>query len=896
MNMEEKYSQEWGDFPVENRSPDDNLGKANASTVAMFTKRAKAAASSVPVVAKAAVSGATVAVNVVIPHFDPLPLKDFFVISFCCAIPSVAFIISFTMMGYGVSVYQFFSTHFEPYAIIIGPVIGIFVFILYILDFQYWKSPSGKLARRVSVLIIVVAMITLLLSVSGNHPYSPINVYLVTTAMWLTLVKTFLYTETPMKNYVAWLSGPLFFNSILAAMAWFIWVFSDKENEWTIDVKLSNAKQTGCEPVFEDLEYCRANNGTGTDPCFFDQDGLYVGFSDSCGINCRRVYEPCLNTFMIWAGPFLVSSGLLFLSFFTTFVSRKVSAEEEMARFAKVWVILLFAVWVAASLAGAGKGLAKALGAITLCGFIASGVFLVYSFKRIEREEHMQRIWEKLIEKFGDYLNAMKGLLVLTFTPVALLYMIVSGLKQIIRNLKCMSCARLPKPTMNQKQLSGILTIEARSYITEFLSWDRASVFTCSIYWGMLIGTTILASKFTTLFFTWFIEQMKALPLGVVTTLMVVVGITMFLLPPVPGLPIYFTMGIVMIPVGKEYDMGIAWSIVYAIAISFFVKLFATVLQHKMIGGLLKNHVGVRQLVCVNSPLIRTMKFLLKEKGFTFAKVCILCGGPDWPTSVLCGLIDLPLLPNIIGTLPVFALVLPSVLWGSFLYMSAMPEYDWAGVATTICGALMSIVLFGFMLLAAFYVEQTLSTRKEEIDNMPFDEEVKVKDDAEEALNAAYLEVIQWEKLPISMKIILYLAVFFMIVFCYGIQLYQEGCFENYQLTDTIELQLEGQWTNLVKKPLGWISISIFFVSIIFFLVFKIWAKREAAKQYEEGSIVRKELELEDLEDDIHSVKVEEAETSFETTAMNTEASTVYTEASGKGDYRKCLDRFICRF
>merc|ERR1719148_93918 len=184
---------------------------------------------------------------------------------------------------------------------------------------------------------------------------------------------------------------------------------------------------------------------------------------------------------------------------------------------------------------------------------------------------------------------------------------------------------------------------------------------------------SVIAAKFTILFLSWLIEATQDLDLHPVTGILIGVGVVMFLLPPVPGAPIYLTLGIVVIPVGSE-TLGLVWSIVYAMGVSLILKLLATALQQKMIGGLLKNQVGVRQLVGVNTPLIRGMKVLLQEEGLSISKVAILCGGPDWPTSVLCGIMGLPLLPILIGTLPVIALVVPTVLAGSFTYMSSIED------------------------------------------------------------------------------------------------------------------------------------------------------------------------------------------------------------------------------
>ncbi|KAJ1632182.1 hypothetical protein T492DRAFT_991138 [Pavlovales sp. CCMP2436] len=45
----------------------------------------------------------------------------------------------------------------------------------------------------------------------------------------------------------------------------------------------------------------------------------------------------------------------------------------------------------------------------------------------------------------------------------------------------------------------------------------------------------------------------------------------------------------------------------------------------------------VRRLVRVNLAETAAIKKILSEKGLTARKVAVLCGVPDWPTSVLAG-------------------------------------------------------------------------------------------------------------------------------------------------------------------------------------------------------------------------------------------------------------------
>ena len=75
-------------------------------------------------------------------------------------------------------------------------------------------------------------------------------------------------------------------------------------------------------------------------------------------------------------------------------------------------------------------------------------------------------------------------------------------------------------------------------------------------------------------------------------------------------------------------------AIAYATGVALVLKLASSALQQKAIGQSMSGYVKVRQAVSVNSPLIKSMRLILGEKGLTIAKVGVLVGGPDWPVSV----------------------------------------------------------------------------------------------------------------------------------------------------------------------------------------------------------------------------------------------------------------------
>merc|ERR1719229_2085794 len=51
----------------------------------------------------------------------------------------------------------------------------------------------------------------------------------------------------------------------------------------------------------------------------------------------------------------------------------------------------------------------------------------------------------------------------------------------------------------------------------------------------------------------------------------------------------------------------------------------------------------------------------------TCGKVAVLIGGPDWPTSVTCGILKVPIVPMLLGTCPVVFIMAPCVLAGAYL-------------------------------------------------------------------------------------------------------------------------------------------------------------------------------------------------------------------------------------
>lgn len=323
-----------------------------------------------------------------------------------------------------------------------------------------------------------------------------------------------------------------------------------------------------------------------------------------------------------------------------------------------------------------------------------------------------------------------------------------------------------------------------------------------------------------------------------VTGLIFFVGLVLFGLPCVPGAPIYLTGGIILVAAAggvtdddEGANMGVPLCIAYTCTVGLLLKLAACTMQQCLIGVPLKQSLAIRQAVSINSPLIRAMKLVLQRPGLDFAKVAILVGGPDWPTSVLCGILNLPLGPILVGTTPVISLVIPTTMSGSFLYLGSLDKdaYSWANTASTIMAVTAAGVQITSMLTAAYYLEKVGEECKEELAAMPYDEEVRVADAIADAKNSRLAELRHWEQFDNVKKAVLVYGTVCMSGCVYIVQMFSEYCFEEFELTDTINDKLDGKVTNFVK-PLGNCAIVLFLMAVISYLTYDSLMQKELKK------------------------------------------------------------------
>jgi len=540
--------------------------------------------------------------GVIVPKVEPIKWYHFLALSSYIAIPVMVYVMVFSTMGFEGDLFLYIAEKYGSYSMIAIAATVAVTFISYMLDFTDWRSGAGALVRKIIWAVIVLGVIAITLLMVNKYPYGPIGVFAFVTPMYLVAIKGICYSDLKTRTYISWLSGPLFFVALLNGIIWMIWTFGEEGKEYNEYFRVVYADEAGCAlPDFDEFPGCDSLANPGT-LCVsvFNNEFVFEKSADDgtyCPVSCTEIYDDCLNIFILWVGPAMFSMVLIFLSFFATFL-RAGNGEKDILSFGKVWMFLLFATWLTASLAGVAAGVASALMALTLASFIGSAVFIASSVTYDEGKTQAKGFWEKIKEKYGENtMNVLRGLGIVTLTPALFIFLALSILNQCVR--RCgLPCSKKMK---TDEERSDIFTKRARRAIETYNTWDRSTVFTYAVYWGAaFMILQVIVAQFTVLFLSWLIEKTSPLGLGPVTGIMVGVGLIMFLLPPVPGVPIYLTLGIVIVATGRE-SLGIIGCVGYGCGVSILLKLLACTLQQKLIGEQLSNYVSVRQLVGINS-------------------------------------------------------------------------------------------------------------------------------------------------------------------------------------------------------------------------------------------------------------------------------------------------------
>jgi hypothetical protein len=369
------------------------------------------------------------------------------------------------------------------------------------------------------------------------------------------------------------------------------------------------------------------------------------------------------------------------------------------------------------------------------------------------------------------------------------------------------------------------------------------------IVWTCLTFELSFMRKLAYVFLSWLAEQIEMLNVFIVAFLLSIGGFLIMMNPFAPG-PVYYAMaGLVLTTkfcrdAGDEDggcpDYAFAYGMALSIICSLATKL-AAVVGEMMIGEAFGNKVWVQRIVGVDKPGIRAIEHILMQPGLFLGKIGILCGGPDWPTSVLCGFLRQSRFQMCLGTTPIGITCIPSVFAGSIL---AMPSDSLWGdfVPLAILGAFLS--QGGVVLVALYYINEVTASTDPAIqsflnDSRPEHAAVEKLSLESAAFDQVYNDVTEIRAQQPVQKLMLVTSLLTAFGSAAAVSAAGSTFFRPFEarsrITDSydsdppgLEVSDEASWPlmisclNLVKAPHGWILLVVHYSSILFY---RVWEK-----------------------------------------------------------------------
>ena len=640
--------------------------------------------------------------------------------------------------------------------------------------------------------------------------------------------------------------------SLLVLIVWLCWLFGawsadGDDNHWH-----ANRADFSAEAQCQDSEW---NGGVTT-----LNDGVVV----------------CLAAFLLWASPLMLFGICLFLGLFLILLSRTIThSDASSTRYATKFLayisgLTVFGMYGAASIGGAGMQLSYA--AFSIYGVALFAIVLVVGstigWGTLKTSLASNPYVMRARSLGSPWIDMVHGLCVL-LCPVYFIFLILSFLNQTLRKVAC-NCG-VCKPLTKEERRSSV-TLIATNFNKYLAHWEWSG----ALFWAQLFCLAAWAMRYgsilTNIGMNRLISVLSTLHYLVTSALFVVIGLIMFLIPVVPGPVVYLTSGVLLVPTmeatlgGRSaapscgdvnatanatglLDLGSGavamtgnatsgddaagvshwpfWgACIYANAISYILKLVAHILQQKMIGEPLGSIVSVRAMVSPNSRIMKAINFLLRQPGVTLAKVSIMCGGPDWPTSVLCGFLKLSLPNLLLGLTPMFLMTVPTTLTGAFLNPPTA-SYN------NLVPLMFLIVLFVQLVLGVgmmHYVNHAYRYHGDEIDAIPDDEEVKALEAREAGRNKVRKEVSKFENLPAGIRYFKVLATIVMVISAYALNMMSSRLFKPFGLRDCPETLYEPPHDFIPGAGMSWmgfVALMALLFGIIEMYFFGKWVGRK---------------------------------------------------------------------
>mmetsp|Transcript_18934 Transcript_18934/g.52138 ORF Transcript_18934/g.52138 Transcript_18934/m.52138 type:complete len:995 (-) Transcript_18934:229-3213(-) len=418
-----------------------------------------------------------------------------------------------------------------------------------------------------------------------------------------------------------------------------------------------------------------------------------------------------------------------------------------------------------------------------------------------------------------------RGMAVCLVGPVVPLILMLSVVKHRVRSCRGLSTRK------------GYLTQRVYDAFVDASKWDKGRV----LAWCYVAAIILVVYKMTPIvlyvFLAWMNAMMEHFHFAVILIATFLAGLMLFMLPPVPGPPIYLFGGIV---ISKKCPWGFWPGSLTCIVLSFVLKLTACAIQQKCIGEKLGSHMAILQAVGVHKPFMRAIQRVLQKPGLSFGKVMILCGGPDWPVSVIAGMLRISLVQCLLGTVPVIASIAPLALTGSFLMKRLETEDSDDSEVWLRAGNLMFtltvLVSVGFWVGMGWAIQEEFDRHHREL-TRPKEEFVDLEwlDHRAAAVARHSDSMATWSDVPGVVKVAYAGGAVGLTLSSHLMFWRTKLCFGTFKVTDDIKnLTLYGEG-GLVHPP-GAIALVVAVVSWSGTMLYKLWRRKRIRQHVAEAA------------------------------------------------------------
>jgi len=719
-----------------------------------------------------------------------------------CAL-AVGIFLMYTMIGLGHEVYSGLANddNWKLSWSVAGGSLALFV-VLWVLDaVEAARTRGSAFGKTLTFFFAGIGVAGLL--VSGmlsikEYETLPISIYVIFKAGIIRIMKSTVCKTTHNGSFLKHVAYASYFVCVASVVTWVVWV-AGWDKQWSEELFDSYALKLGCNATTT----TSANSG------------------DANPGGCDNI------AYIMYGAPLAISALNLVYGLSCAKLSKKGGA---LMLVTILGTLVAFGTWISVALSAVEMGVATDVIQliVVFCAIFGIACFITAGPRRVYRQATKSKLAKKVIGYTQtDLAKALLFCCTMTLLPFALAISVVSAAARRLGLSLYQQPPDMPK--------DGFLTAATHAMMAWWFN-DPTKIFKYSAYISIFYFTfSIGVGKGAVLFLAWLVDALSSLNVGLVIFVFILIGVSMFLLPPVPGPPVYLTGGILVVGT-LEPKIGFWPATMLCVLICWFVKLLSCALQQKMIGENLGKYASIRHMCGINSLQMRAIRYCLEQKGFSVAKIAILCGGPDWPTSVLCGILKLDLLQIMIGTSPVLVLYLGYTTVAGALQLkigscddstSTNSDSSSWGLLNSMFLALAFVSMLITSLSAVYFMEQTVMTKREELDKMPLDEEVEELDKVDRKTEEAYAHVTDWSRLSLTSKASVVVAAVSGILSCQlGVVLAQRS-FESFTVSCPVAVKD-------VVKPTGWLSIGLMGVCMVFTKVFNTIARANTRRRLAE--------------------------------------------------------------